>query len=168
MLHAMIDRFVLDREDEMALAESEMPESPDITNDRAADNWLPLFAIASCAGPAWLRNAHEAALELTPGEDDIPVILEEFICDMVAVFLRKGSDFIATADLITELCKDEDRPWSTYSRGMRPISIHDLGALMREAKVKVGEQKHDKTGNRRGYYRRDVAHLFDGYARPAQ
>lgn len=161
VLRAMIDRFVLDRQEEIQHAE---PEAPEMTNDRALDNWEPLFAIASCAGPAWLKNAHEAALELTPGDDEIPPILEDFICDMVAIFMRSGADFIATSDLIKALCKDQDKPWATFSRNQQPMSIHDLGKLMREAKVKVGEQKHDKNGNRRGYYRKDVAHLFDGYA----
>ena len=161
ILRAMIDRFVSDRQYEIQHAK---PDALEMSNDRALDNWEPLFAIASCGGPAWLKNAHEAALELTPGDDEIPPILEDFICDMVAIFLKSGADFIATSDLIKALCKDQDKPWSTYSRNQQPMSIHDLGKLMREAKVKVGEQKHDKNGNRRGYYRKDVSHLFDGYA----
>lgn len=164
ILRAMIDRFVTDRLDEIQQA---TPEAPEMANDRALDNWEPLFAIASCAGPDWLKNAHLAASELTPGDDDIPLILEDFICDVVAIFLHSGADFIATSDLLNALCEDPDKPWAAYSRNQQRMSIHDLGRLMREAKVRVGEQKRDENGNRRGYYRKDVAHLFDGYAPPA-
>lgn len=160
VLRAMIARFVSDQAKNIAETEAEVPL---LDNDRALDNWEPLFAIASCAGPDWIKNTHLAALELTPSDDEIPMILEEFICDVVTIFLRSGDEFISTADLITALCKDEDKPWATFSRNQQTISIHDLGKLMREAKVKVGEQKHDAKGNRRGYYRRDVEHLFDGY-----
>ena len=160
VLRAMIERFVTDRSDQIQNAE---PGELAMSNDRAADNWEPLFAIAHCAGPQWLKNAHQAASDLTPGDDEIPLVLEEFICDMVSIFVRTGADFISTFDLIEALCKDENKPWATYSRSQQKMSIHDLGKLMREAKVKVGEQKHDANGNRRGYYRRDVEHLFDGY-----
>lgn len=160
VLRAMIERFATDRSDQIQNAE---PGELAMSNDRAADNWEPLFAIAHCAGPQWLKNAHQAAIDLTPGDDEISLILEEFICDMVSIFVRTSADFISTFDLIEALCKDENKPWATYSRSQQKMSIHDLGKLMREAKVKVGEQKHDANGNRRGYYRRDVEHLFDGY-----
>lgn len=159
VLRAMIDRFVSQHRVEI---QQNKPPEPEMDNDRALNNWEPLFAVANCAGPQWLNNAHVAAVELTPGEDDLPAVLEEFICDVVAIFLRTGADFISTKVLIETLCKDPDRPWATYTRNQK-LGIHDLGRLMREAKVKVGEQKHDEEGNRRGYYREHVAHLFEGY-----
>jgi hypothetical protein len=159
VLRAMIDTFV--SQHRVGIQHNKPPEL-EMDNDRALNNWEPLFAIANCAGPQWLSNAHVAAVELTPGEDDVPAILEEFICDVVAIFLRTGADFISTKDLIETLCKDPDRPWATYTRNQK-LGIHDLGRLMREARVKVGEQKHDEEGNRRGYYREHLAHLIEGY-----
>jgi putative DNA primase/helicase len=160
VLSAMIRRFVADRAAEIQLIDL---TAPDLGNDRAIDNWTPLLAIASCGGDKWLKNAHEAAFELSRGDDEVPVILEEFICDVVAIFIKSKADFIATKDLIAALCAMEDKPWATYGRSHHSITIHDLGKLMREAKVRVGAQKHDQDGNRRGFYRKDVEHLFDGY-----
>jgi putative DNA primase/helicase len=159
VLRAMIETFASHHR---TAIQHGSPDEPEMENDRALDNWRPLFAIADCAGRQWLDNAHIAAAELTPGADDIPTILEEFICDVVEIFLRNGADFISTQDLIEKLCENAEKPWATYTRKQR-LGIHDLGRLMREAKVRVGEQKHEKGTNCRGYYRAHVAHLFDGY-----
>jgi putative DNA primase/helicase len=44
------------------------PKIPDALNDRAADNWRPLLAIADLAGEDWPKRAREAALVLS-GEE---------------------------------------------------------------------------------------------------
>ena len=41
------------------------PKTPDALNDRAADNWRPLLAIANLAGGDWPTKAREAALTLS-------------------------------------------------------------------------------------------------------
>jgi hypothetical protein len=47
-----------------ALRDSD-PQVPEGLNDRAADNWCPLLAIADLVGGPWARRAREAALELS-------------------------------------------------------------------------------------------------------
>jgi putative DNA primase/helicase len=44
------------------------PQIPDALNDRAADNWRPLLAIADLAGGKWPEQGREAAHTLS-GED---------------------------------------------------------------------------------------------------
>lgn len=159
-LHAMIRRFWLDNA--ARLNENDLPE-PDVESDRAKDNWRPLLATARLFGPAVLEEALEAAKELTRNEDDNPHVVEEFIFDVVRIFVEDGSEFIASETLIQALCKDRESPWPTYSRG-KQLSFRDLAKLMRLAKVKVGEQRNAGGVNQRGYWRRDLQFLIDGYA----
>src|SRR5262245_27913187 len=47
------------------------PQMPETLNDRAADNWRPLLAIADLAGGEWPQLARQACLTLSgesPGE----------------------------------------------------------------------------------------------------
>jgi hypothetical protein len=48
-----------------ALAADPDPDVPDELNDRAADNWRPLLAIADLAGGDWPHRAREAACVLS-------------------------------------------------------------------------------------------------------
>jgi putative DNA primase/helicase len=63
------------------------PKLPAELNDRAADNWEPLLAIADLAGEVWARKARDAALVLSgekaTGEDELGV---ELLHDIRAAF----------------------------------------------------------------------------------
>ena len=52
------------------------PSIPDALNDRAADNWRPLLAIADLAGGAWPGKAREAACLLSGEGHDTSVNVE--------------------------------------------------------------------------------------------
>ena len=45
------------------------PSVPDELNDRPADNWDPLLAIADLAGGDWPARARKAAIELSRDAD---------------------------------------------------------------------------------------------------
>src|SRR5262245_56219348 len=60
-LRRQMARWVHDNRLLLSHAEPEMPEGID---DRAADNWRPLTAIADLAGQRWAQLALEAAVEL--------------------------------------------------------------------------------------------------------
>jgi hypothetical protein len=55
-------RFVADHEERIREA---MPEIPEGVNDRAADIWEPLLALADIAGGVWPEKARRAAVGLT-------------------------------------------------------------------------------------------------------
>lgn len=159
LLHSMIYRFWLDNAPK--ISERDAPD-PDVENDRAKDNWRPLLATARLCGDDILEEALQAAKELTRTEDDNPHVLEEFIVDVVRIFVEGDRRVMSSKELQQELCADLERPWATYSRG-KPLSFRDLAGLMRKAKVRVGEQFNDGTTNSRGYWRKDLQHLIDGY-----
>jgi putative DNA primase/helicase len=90
---------------------------PDGLNDRAADNWEPLFAIAEAAGGDWPERARAAALVLSGAEQEAPSLNVELLADIRKAFETEGIDRIPGAELIKILCADPERPWATFARG---------------------------------------------------
>jgi putative DNA primase/helicase len=83
------------------------PDVPDALNDRAADNWRLLLAIADLAGGEWPELAREAALPLS-GEAQDSAVGVELLKDIRLAF---GDDeVIRSADLVAKLTADPERP----------------------------------------------------------
>jgi hypothetical protein len=54
-------------EDNLKTLSTADPAVPETLNDRAADNWRPLLAVADRAGSEWPKRARDAALVLSGG-----------------------------------------------------------------------------------------------------
>lgn len=115
-LCSKLARFSEDNSEQVRLAR---PELPHALNDRAQDNWEPLLAIATAAGGNWLATATAAALKLSGSDSAAQSIGIELLADIREVFEQKHVDRISSADLIKELCSDDERPWATYNRGFQ-------------------------------------------------
>lgn len=159
-LRAQIEAFVMDHAE---AAKRAKPAMPDLPNDRAVDNWRPLFAVASCAGPQWLENARVAAIALTQSDEDVPSVMEELIRDLSTIYYARAVSFISSADLVDALCKDAARPWATFTNGRR-IGFHDLGSLMRRLKLSPVQKQVRKGENVKGYMLAELTDLFTRYA----
>jgi putative DNA primase/helicase len=107
------------------------PAVPTELNDRAADNWRPLLAIADRAGGPWPERARRAALELSAvkaGEADTMRTL--LLSDIRGVFREKKVDRIKSEALVTALVAMNDRPWPTFDRG-RWITPAGIARMLR-------------------------------------
>jgi putative DNA primase/helicase len=91
------------------------PQIADTLNDRAADNWWPLLAIAEAAGGDWTKAALESAKAFSGAENEAPGIGTELLADIRKAFGDK--DRLSSADLIEALCADPERPWATFHHG---------------------------------------------------
>lgn len=121
-LAAKLARFSEDNREAVRRAR---PNIPAQLNDRAQDNWEPLLAIADVAGGQWPELARKAALKVS-GEAEAPMTNgAELLSDIRAAFERIGRDRIGTADLINQLCADDEAPWAGFNRGqpMRPRQL---------------------------------------------
>jgi putative DNA primase/helicase len=107
------------------------PAIPEVLNDRAADNWRPLLAIADLAGGEWPRLAREAACILSGEEHDTSPNIELLIDIRIAF---GDDDEIRTVDLIAKLIADPERPWVEWSKG-KPITAKHIGRLLRDFKI---------------------------------
>ncbi len=137
------------------------PESVAALNDRAADNWEPLLAIADVAGGEWPELARRAALKLSGTVQDAPSINAELLADIQEVFADKKLLRIATADLIEALCNDEEKPWATWNKG-RQMSARQLSARLDSFGINSRQIRFGTT-NRRGYEVADFADAFTRY-----
>jgi putative DNA primase/helicase len=102
------------------------PAVPDALNDRAADNWRPLLAIADIVGADWPQRAREAACILSGGDTDGAANVE-LLQDIRKAF--GDADAIRSADLVESLTADPERPWAEYNRG-KPITQRQLARLL--------------------------------------
>jgi hypothetical protein len=103
------------------------PEIPDTLDDRAADNWRPLLAIADLAGDDWPRRAREAACLLSGEGHDATSIGVELLADIQRAF----GDALAlrSIDLVAKLNADPERPWIEWKNG-KPLTPKQLGSLL--------------------------------------
>jgi putative DNA primase/helicase len=114
------------------------PVVPDTLNDRAADNWRPLLAIADLAGGAWPDQARDAA-SLLSGESHDTSINVGLLADIRLVF-SEDTDMIRSADLVSKLVADAERPWAEWSRG-KPLTQKQLAGLLRPFGI-ISEEVH--------------------------
>ena len=75
---------------------------PKQLNNRAADNWRPLLAIADVIGGDCLSRARRAALVLTGDETEVTPG-EQALAHIRKVFAQGGIDRISSKDLCQEL-----------------------------------------------------------------
>jgi hypothetical protein len=135
------------------------PALPETLNDRAQDVWEPLLAIADLAGGEWPALARKAATTLAGRleDDDLGI---ELLHDIKDIFdgpsaadsssLPSVVSFIASAELVTQLCAQQDRPWATLRKGDKPLSVHGLARLLKQFGI---VPRPNKPGEIRGYER---------------
>ena len=102
------------------------PRMPDL-NDRAADNWRPLLAIADLAGGTWPKEARRAACLLS-GEEQDGAIGVELLRDIRSAF--GDGDVIRSSDLVAQLTADPERPWAEWKHRGRPLTQKQLAGLL--------------------------------------
>lgn len=87
------------------------PELPERLNDRAADAWEPLFAIADLTGGEWPDKARDAAVALHEEND------EESLGTLLLSHIKnafKENEKMFTAELLNILIKEEEGPWADW------------------------------------------------------
>jgi hypothetical protein len=151
-------RWALDNLDALRRAD---PDTPEELNDRAADNWRPLLAIADRAGGTWPERARKAARLLTGTAEPDESAAVLLLGDLQRLFQRRGCDRLPSAEIVAELVKMEDRPWPEWNRG-KELSATGLARLLKPfgihpKKIRFG----DSTAN--GYDLDDCREAFGRY-----
>ena len=107
------------------------PVLPAVLDDRAADNWRMLVAIADLAGGDWGRRARTAAIGLSAADADSAQARGELLLqDIRDYFDQTGKDRAPSMHLVAHLNNLEGRPWHEYARG-NPMSQNQLANLLR-------------------------------------
>ncbi|MFT7042352.1 MAG: hypothetical protein ACJAW7_001109 [Candidatus Azotimanducaceae bacterium] len=130
---------------------------PKLGNDRAEDNWLPLFTVAGQIGGAWPQlcdSAYRANTTVT--EEEIPT---QLLRDIRTVF--SNIQRIPSAELLVELCKDQAGPWNSCDNGKK-LSPHQMAKLLRPYGIKPKMIRFGKE-TKRGYEATQFHDSFERY-----
>ena len=133
---------------------------PDPLDDRAADVWEPLLAIADSAGGDWPERGRKAALTLSMGEGrDDDSLRVRLLADIRTAFSDREVDKLASKELVQSLSANEEAPWGDL-RG-RPLDTRQLARMLKPYGVRPHQVRlADKT--LKGY---ESADFRDDWAR---
>ena len=136
------------------------PELPPEIQDRDADVWEPLIAVADIVGGEWPKLSRVAAVALTAKAKEIePSQGIKLLADIRRVFI--GRDILATADLLSELNAIEESPWGEINFG-RPMTAQGLAKRLREYEIRSSNIRMG-SGVLKGYRKSDFVEAWDMY-----
>ena len=141
------------------------PEMPEGINDRDADVWEALLAVADLAGGRWPVIARQAAVTLVAGSRQRrPSMGVQLLADIRSVFDRIGDDKLTTELLVKGLCELDEAPWAGIRRG-EPIDARGLAHRLN--KYGIGSKTHRQADIVfRGYSRAQFSDAWSRYLPP--
>jgi hypothetical protein len=159
-LRGRLTYWVRDRIDDLAVFELELAG----VEDRAADAWEPLIAVADAAGGDWPGKARAACRALTAtatdADDELGALL---LADIRQIFADTCESFIASNMLVRELRAIEESPWGDDSGDYSALTTSKLAKLLRPYGVRPG---HNPAKTIRGYDIGTFGDAFRRYLRP--
>lgn len=155
-LRQKIARWCLDN---AAIIETNIIEPVDIGNDRAVDNWLPLFTIAALIGQEWQNRCEAAYKALT----DVPVMEQptQLLHDIREILEQYGEAKITTQELIDRLCDDPSGIWGEANRG-KAITGAYMAKLLKPYNISPATIRFSSE-IKRGYEKQQFQDAFDRY-----
>ncbi|MFI6682008.1 DUF3631 domain-containing protein [Kribbella sp. NPDC050470] len=135
--------------------------TPDMPlEDRAADTWEPMIAVADLAGGQWPRAARKAAVALTSDRDagDEGSIPTRLLADCRTAF--QDADALPTQTLLDRLRSDAEAPWATM--GAAGLTAMKMGNLLRDFEIRSDTIRFP-TGQAKGYFRSDFTDAWNRY-----
>lgn len=140
-------------------------QPPTCGNDRARNNWAPLYRIASALGGPWPKRIGAAyALKEQAGmeaEESAGVMV---LRDAMEVFAERRADRMQSSELVAALVEMEDRPWPEWKRG-KPMTTTSLARLLKPFGVKPRKIRFNSQ-TLSGYQRGDIEAAHIRYCPP--
>ena len=136
------------------------PDLPAGIEDRNADIWEPLLAIADAAGGHWPERAREAAVAIVKGtQASVGGFGLQLLADLRSIFTESHEQAMTTEAILTALCDMDESPWGDI-RG-KSLDARNLSRRLGKYSIKPKVLRiGDKTA--RGYERAD---LLDAWVR---
>jgi hypothetical protein len=139
------------------------PDLPDGVEDRDADVWEPLLAIADLAGGEWPARAREACLAFIAEKPESSVSLGVRLLTDLASIWPESAHAMSTTDILGALFKLDEAPWSDlYGEGLKP---RKLAQLLGDYDIK-SQNVRTATGIHKGYRREDLWDAWSRYVSP--
>jgi hypothetical protein len=141
------------------------PDLPVELNNRAADNWRPLVAIADAVGGKWSKLARDAAKKLNAKnkDDSWGVTL---LRDLFHLFEATERKNLASVDIIEQLVKMEDRVWPEMPPNNKPLTPTRMSNLLRPFDIGPKSVHLGHNNKASGYARDQFADAWERYLLP--
>ena len=150
-------KWGLDHQDDIRFAKVSLPR---IENDRAMDNWHPLFCIASKLDSEWIDKCIKSYRTLTFNKDEKSHQIQ-LLEDIAEIFEVTNYDRIFTTELISHLIQMEEKPWVDWLRG-KPINANALAKMLAGFEISSTTLRRDYN-RKKGYKRSDFEDAFTRY-----
>lgn len=138
------------------------PSLPEEIQDRDADVWEPLIAVADAAGGEWPALAREAAVAAVAEAKSKPASLGvQLLTDIRKVMV--DADRVSTTDLLDALHDLDTSPWSSL-RG-EPIDARFLARTLSKYEIEPTKIRMGMTSVR-GYHRSAFVDAWERYCPP--
>jgi len=138
------------------------PVIPPSINDRDADVWEPLLAVADAAGGDWPYRARIAAVALVAdSKRETPSLGVKLLADLKEVF--GDADHMGTEALLSNLHKLDESPWGDLKG--KPLDARGLAQRLSPYDIKPTNIRHlgDVV---KGYRREDLYDAWQRYLGP--
>lgn len=138
------------------------PTMPSSINDRDADVWEPLLAVADAAGGDWPHRARVAAVALVAdSKRETPSLGVKLLADIKEVFCE--GDHMGTEVLLAKLHKLEESPWGDLKG--KPLDARGLARRLSPYDIKPANIRH-VADVVKGYRRIDLHDAWQRYLGP--
>ena len=135
--------------------------------DRNADVWEALLAVADLAGGHWPESARAAAVAaVADTEGKAPSIGVMLLCDIRTIFSIHGTDHLMTQRLLTDLWGMEESPWASLQRDGSGIDARGLAKRLAPYGITSCDIRDAGGKNRKGYYRAAFTDTWERYIPP--
>lgn len=152
------------------------PEVPSSLNDRAADNWEPLLAIADLGSEKWKREARISAEKLackeSDPEDGGSLLLAELEHLLHEGNLRptpdsEGREILPSREIVDALLEDKASRWQEWGRKRVPITQAGVSRLLRKFGLRSERPRVPSRGSKKvsGYAAQPLREAIKRYVR---
>lgn len=161
-LASQLARFAKDNMEKLATASA--PDIPKGLDDRAAQSWDLLFAIADLVGGGWPQRARDAAAVLSGNSDDRDDSLGVLLLADVRELLVEGkTDKLSSKAICGALHALESRPWAEYGKRQKPLTQNHLAHLLAPFEIAPHTIRMSNGSTAKGYERKDFREAFESY-----
>ncbi len=145
-----------------ALKMSEI-EAPSFGNDRAADNWTPLYAISKTLGGDWLEEVERAYKSIETSKEEDEDIKIKLLTDIKTILEEDypHEKTIPSSELVEKLVALEDKPWGEWKHG-KPLTTNSFARLLRPFGIKSKKIRFSER-TKQGYGIDQFESVFERY-----
>lgn len=140
------------------------PAMPDGIEDRPADVWESLLAVADLAGGHWPETARcSAVAAVAASMRKAPTIGVLLLKDLLTIFKSHDQPYICSESVLTELKGIEESPWGSFKKNGDPIDARGLARHLRRYGIESHDQRVGGDKVQKVYFRAEFEEAWARY-----